>query len=279
MSDGIPQRFGLIAGEGSAPLIVAKEAREQGIEVIAFAFNKITSQKIEQYASKVVWTDFGHFEKLLELFKQNNLKHLIMIGRINHKLVLKLSLFDRWSRTILKSLASKDPKAIKNTIFNLFEKENITCLNSSLFLKECMPKPGLLTPECPLNEREKKNIEYGFPIARQLAKLEIGQTIAVKDGIVIAVEGIEGTNNLIERAGQLAGEGCTIIKASRPKQDPRFDIPVVGLTTLEKMHKAKCTALALTAGETVLLDQNDVIEFALKHNISIVSIDPKDFSL
>jgi len=268
-----PQRFGLIAGEGEAPLIVAKEASQEGIAVVVFAFEKITSPQIEKFASKIYWLKFGHFEKLISLFKENNLKHLIMIGRIQHRLIFHISLFDRKTRSILSHLFSKEAKSVLNTIVQEFEKENITVLDSSLFLKECIPLPGLLTPNRPLTEQEKKNIEFGFPIAKKIAELEIGQTIAVKDCVVIAVEGIEGTNRLIERAGALAGSGLTIIKVSRPNQDKRFDLPVVGRTTIEKLYKAKCTALAISAGETVFLDREESVRYAEKHNISIVSFE------
>ncbi len=277
MTDQIPHKFGLLAGEGDAPLIVAKEAVAEGHEIIAFGFKKITSPEIENYASKVIWIDFGHFEEILDLFRQNNLQHVIMIGRINHRLVFSLSLFDKWTRNILKSLALKDARSIKNIIFDFFAQENISVLDSSIFLKECLPKPGMITSQRGLTEQEQQNIDFGYPIARQIASLEVGQTIAVKDGIVIAVEGIEGTNRLIERAGELSNGGCTIIKASRPQQDKRFDLPVVGLKTLEKMNKNKCTAIALTAGETIFLEQKETIAFAEKNNIVIVSVDPAKY--
>lgn len=270
-------KFGLIAGEGNSPIIVAKEAAAANKEVYTFAFKGITSSEIEKYSKKTFWVKFGNFEKTMSLFKENELKNLIMIGRFNHVLVFSLSLFDGWSRDILRKLRSKDPKSIKNKIYDLFEKEKINCLDPTPFLQECIPHPGILTKNRKPTENEMKEIKYGFPIARKIADMEIGQSIAVKDGVVIAVEGIEGTNNLIKRAGDLTNGGCIIIKSSRPNQDKRFDIPTIGDTTLSKMAAAKCTCIAITAGDTVFHDMEKSVKFAEKNNIAIIAVNPKDY--
>ncbi len=265
--------LGLIAGEGQFPFLVAKAARSQKIPIVAFAIKGVTPPALEQYAEKTFWLELGQFDTMVGLFHEHQLSHAVMAGRVPHAALFQNIQFDERSKRILMALQDKKANSILGVITAELEREKIQVLDSSLFLKPCMPAAGLLTPERQLTAEEEKDVRFGFPIARDVARLDIGQTIVVKNQIVVAVEGIEGTDKAIERGGELGGLGTVVIKVSKPQQDFRFDIPTVGLRTIKYMEKAGASALAISAGETLLFDRDESLALAKRANIAIVAIE------
>lgn len=268
------RRLGLIAGEGQFPFLIARAARSQKIPVVAFAIKGVTPAALEQYAENTFWLDLGQFDTLVGLFHENKLSHAVMAGRVPHTALLQNIQFDERSQRILMALQDKKANSILGVITAELEREQIHVLDSSLFLKPCMPAAGLLTPERQLTSDEEKDIQFGLPIARAIARLDIGQTIIVKNQIVLAVEGAEGTNKAIQRGGELGGPGTVVIKVSKPQQDLRFDIPTIGLRTIEHMEKAGASVLAISAGETLFFDREDALALARRANIAVVAIEP-----
>jgi DUF1009 family protein len=267
------QSIGLIAGEGQFPFLIAKAARHQKIPVVAFAIKGVTPPALEQYAEKTFWLDLGQFDTLVRLFHEHALSHAVMAGRVPHTALLQGIKFDERSQRILMELQDKKANSVLGIITAELEREQIHVLDSSLFLKPYMPAAGLLTPERPLTSEEEKDVQFGFPIAREIARLDIGQTIVVKNQIVLAVEGAEGTNRAIQRGGELGGPGTVVIKVSKPQQDFRFDIPTVGLRTIEHMEQAGSSALAISAGETLFFDREEALALARRASIAIVAVE------
>jgi len=172
---------------------------------------------------------------------------------------------------VLGRLGNKKADSLLRAATEEIESEGIEVMDSTLFLKSCMPPPGLMTPRVPLTPELQKEIDFAYPIAKQIAGLDIGQTIAVKNQIVVGVEAIEGTDELIERAGALAGPGVVFVKVSKPRQDMRFDVPVIGRKTIEQLTKVKAAALAVTAGKTIFLDREESVAMATANGIALYS--------
>ncbi len=268
-------RYGLIAGNGKFPFLVLDAARSQGIDMVVAAIKEEAFEEINSAAKTVHWIGLGQLSKLIKTFKQEGVTRAIMAGQVKHKQIFSSIVPDLKLVKLLASLASKNTDSLIGAVAGVLEEEGITLIESTTFLEPLLPQPGVLTVRAP-NESEAKDIEYGRRIAREIARLDIGQSVVVRDQACVAVEAMEGTDDVIRRAAALAGrQPITVVKVSKPKQDMRFDVPVVGLPTVELMVETNATALAIDAYRTLLIDRDKLVAAANAHQISIVAYAPE----
>ena len=275
------QRIGLIAGNGSFPLLVLDAARAQGFDVIVAAIKEEASPEIEQHgATAVHWLSLGELSRLIETFQREGVQRALMAGQVKHKQIFSSIRPDWKLAKLLLSLGTRNTDSLLGAVAKTLADEGITLENSTSFLEPLLAQAGLLTQRAP-TPQEKKDIEYGRTVARQLAQYDIGQTVVVAESACVAVEAMEGTDAAIVRAGEimrsLAGDASTlgreltVVKIAKPNQDMRFDVPVVGVKTIEVMSQAGATCLALDAGKCLLLDGNAIIVAADAAGITIVT--------
>jgi len=275
------QRIGLIAGNGSFPLLLLDAARAQGFDVIVAAIKEEASPEIEQHgATAVHWLSLGELSRLIETFQREGVQRALMAGQVKHKQIFSSIRPDWKLAKLLLSLGTRNTDSLLGAVAKMLADEGITLENSTSFLEPLLAQAGLLTQRAP-TPQEKKDIKYGRTVARQLAQYDIGQTVVVAESACVAVEAMEGTDAAIVRAGEimrsLAGDASTlsreltVVKIAKPNQDMRFDVPVVGVKTIEVMSQAGATCLALDAGKCLLLDGNAIIVAADAAGISIVT--------
>lgn len=269
--DGI-DKLGLIAGEGAFPILIARAAKDRGVEVSGFGLRGVTSADLEKEVARMHWLELGQFEQLIQLFHENGITRTVMAGRIKHNSIFQLFKMDRRAFKLMAKMINKKANTILGVVTAELESENIHVLDSTMFLRSLMPAKGLRTTKCPPNDEINADIEFGYELAKQIAGLDVGQTVVVKSQSVVAVEAMEGTDAAIERAGALAGPGIVVVKVSKPMQDRRFDVPVLGLTTIEKLVKAKGAALAFSGGETLFFDEKESIALAEANGITIIGV-------
>lgn len=274
-------KLGLIAGNGRFPFLVLEAARAQGLDVVVAAIKEETWPEIEDRgAAAVHWLSLGDLSKLIETFKSEGVQRAIMAGQVKHRQIFSKIRPDWRLAKLLLSLRTRNTDALLGAVAKVLGDEGIMLENSTSFLEPLLAKPGLLTQRAPTDE-ERKNIEYGRDVARHLTRYDIGQTVVVAESACMAVEAMEGTDATIERAGEmmrsLEGEASTlsraltVIKIAKPDQDMRFDVPVIGVKTIEVMLAAGATCLALDAGKCLLLDGDGVLRAADAAKISIVA--------
>jgi DUF1009 family protein len=275
------QRIGLIAGNGTFPLLVLDAARAQGYEVVVAAIREEASPDIESRgAAAVHWLSLGELSKLIETFKREGVQRAIMAGQVKHKQIFSAIRPDWRLAKLLLSLTTRNTDSLLGAVAKVLAEEGITLENSTSLLEPLLAKPGVLTSRGP-TEQERKNIKYGRDVARQLVQHDIGQTVVIAESTCVAVEAMEGTDAAIERAGQimrsLHGEASTlsraltVVKIAKPAQDMRFDVPVVGVKTIEVMRRAGATCLALDAGKCLLLDGGKTLEAADGAGIAVAA--------
>jgi UDP-2,3-diacylglucosamine hydrolase len=277
----MPERIGLIAGNGSFPLLVLDAARAQGFDVIVAAIKEEASPEIEQHgATAVHWLSLGELSRLIETFQREGVRRAIMAGQVKHKQIFSSIRPDWKLAKLLLSLGTRNTDSLLGAVAQTLAEEGITLENSTSFLEPLLAKAGVLTRRAP-TPQETKNIEYGRAVARQLAQYDIGQTVVVAESACVAVEAMEGTDAAIGRAGEimrsLAGDASTldrsltVVKIAKPNQDMRFDVPVVGVKTVEVMRQAGATCLALDAGKCLLLEGNAIVAAADSADITMVA--------
>jgi DUF1009 family protein len=270
-SNGV-NKIGLIAGNGRFPMLFAQAAKAKGFGVICVAIEEEADKKISEYADEVFWIKLGEFSKLITIFKQEGIKKCVMAGQIKKVRIFDTSLkLDNIAKTILNSISNNRDTLILSAAIAKLKSSGIEIINSATFLGELLPERGILTKRKP-TDKERADIVFGVPIARKIAGLDIGQAIAVKERVVVAVEAVEGTDETIKRAAKLAGPGLVIIKVARPFQDMRFDIPVVGINTIKALIEAGSNVLAVESKKTLLMDRDELINFADANGISVVSV-------
>jgi len=274
--------LGIIAGNGRFPFLVLDAARAQGYEVVVAAIKEETSPEIESRgAASVHWLSLGELSKLIETFRREGVTRAVMAGQVRHKQIFSSIRPDWRLAKLLLSLDLRNTDALLGAVAKVLGDEGITLESSTLLLEPLLAKPGVLTKQPP-TEQERKDIEYGRAVARHLSQFDIGQTVVVAEGACVAVEAMEGTDAAIERAGGIMASldsdastlnrSLTVVKIAKPNQDMRFDVPVVGLKTIEVMHKAGATCLALDAGKCLLLDGTEAIASAANAaNVAIVA--------
>ena len=268
----LPERIGLIAGTGDFPVLIARAARAQGIHVFSFCLKDHENDTLHTLSSEYHIVSLGDVSKLIGLAHRAGVRHFVLAGRIPHDVLLNpLLLFDGRIRRVLGSLANRKADTVLGAFTRELEMEGFDVLDSTTFVETSMPGPGLLTPGVPPSEEVARDIEFGYRNAKAIAALDIGQTVAVKDGVVIAVEALEGTDNLILRAGELAGPGITFVKVSKPRQNMKFDVPIIGLTTVKNLASVKAAAMCVTAKKSLFFDQEAARALAQASGISLVA--------
>jgi len=266
--------WGLIAGNGRFPFLVLEGARSQGIEMAVIALKEEASPELEQVAKRLHWVSLGELSKAIELMRREGVKRAVMAGQVKHNKIFSAIRPDWKLAKLLFALPRKSTDALIGGIARVLQDEGIQLVDSTLFLKPLLPKPGVLTRRAP-NEQESADIAYGHSVARQIAGLDIGQTVVISDQACVAVEAMEGTDETIARAARIAGgKSLVVVKVSKPRQDMRFDVPVVGLPTIEQMKSSRATALAIDAGRTLLFDRHNLIELADAADIAIQAFAP-----
>lgn len=279
------QKLGLIAGNGSFPLLVLDAARAQGAQVVVAAIKEETSPLIEKRgAAAVYWMSLGELGKLIDTFKKEGVQTAIMAGQVKHKQIFSSIRPDWRLAKVLFSLTTRNTDSLIGAVARVLEDEGIHLISSASYLDPLLAKAGVLTRRKP-TDAELKNAAYGRQVARHLAQYDIGQTVVIAELACVAVEAMEGTDATILRAAEImkslsqeAEAGApvlsrelTVVKVAKPAQDMRFDVPVIGVRTLDVMQQAGATCLAIDAGKCLLLDGNAVIEAADRAGITIVS--------
>ena len=275
------QKLGLIAGNGRFPFLVLEAARAQGYEVVVAAIKEETYPEIESRgAAAVHWLSLGELSKLIDTFHREGVTRAVMAGQVKHKQIFSSIRPDWKLAKLLLSLGTRNTDSLLGAVAKVLGEEGITLENSTSLLEPLLAKAGVLTKRAP-SEAEKKDIEYGRRVARQLGQYDIGQTAVIAEAAVVAVEAMEGTDATIERAGQIMSSlgkdestlsrALTVVKIAKPNQDMRFDVPVIGVKTIETMQKAGATCLALDAGKCLFLDGDAIITAANQHNICIMA--------
>ena len=266
------KKLGLIAGNRTFPLHVARAAKAQGYEVIAVALREETDPALESEVAKTHWVSLKEVGTVPDLLKKEGIKELILAGQIKPERVLQSEeQLDLVTRSLLKLLPDRKGNSLMKMAVHYLEAQGFHVLDSGTFLKEWIPMPGVLTKRQPTAD-EQADLSYGMPIALQLARIGIGQTIVVYRKSVVSVEAMEGTDATIRRAGQVVGPGSVVIKACGPDHDMRFDIPVVGIETISAMQESGAACFGMEAKRTLLFDRVKLIEEADKRNLTLVAL-------
>jgi DUF1009 family protein len=252
---------------------VLEAARSQGIDMVVAAIKEETFPEIEQHARTVHWMSLGQLGKLIKTFKSEGVNRAVMAGQVKHKQIFSGIIPDLKMIQLLASLATKNTDSLIGAVAKLLEEEGIHLMDSTAFLRPLLPEPGVLTRRQP-SEEEKKDLDYGYRIARELGRLDLGQSVVVCDGACVAIEAMEGTDAIIERAaGLVNGRALRVVKLAKPNQDLRFDVPVIGPATVRLMARLKASALAIEARKTLMIDRDELIGVADRENVVIVAVE------
>lgn len=273
-------KLGLIAGNGRFPFLVLEAGRARGFDVVVAAIKEETSPEIDGQGVPVHWMSLGELSKLIDTFHREGVSRAVMAGQVKHKQIFSSIRPDWRLAKLLLNLRTRNTDALIGAVAKVLGDEGITLENSTTLLEPLLAKKGVLTERSP-SEQEQKNIEYGRTVARQLAQFDIGQTVVVAENACVAVEAMEGTDATIERAGNIMASladgastlsrDLTIVKIAKPNQDMRFDVPVIGLKTIETMRAVGATCLAIDAEKCLLLDGDAIIQAGNAARIAIVA--------
>ncbi len=283
-------KLGLIAGNGRFPFLLLDAARAQGFEVVVAAIREETDAEIDRRAAcderiKVTWLSLGELSRLIETFQKEGVKAAVMAGQVKHRQIFSSIRPDWRLAKLLLNLRTRNTDMLLGAVAKVLADEGIELMSSTSFLEPLLAQEGVLTARAP-DEDERKNVEYGLSVARALAGFDIGQTVVVAAQACVAVEAMEGTDATIERAGRLMQtlreedsepastleRRLTIVKVAKPKQDLRFDVPVIGVRTIETMAGSGASCLAVEAGHTLLFDREELIRRAAESGIAIVAV-------
>jgi UDP-2,3-diacylglucosamine hydrolase len=267
----VVKKLGLIAGNGKFPLIFAAEAKRAGYSVIAVAHRGESDAQIEKMVDALTWVYVGQLGKIIAAFHRAGVTEAVMAGGIR-----KVKLFgnfrpDLRGTRFLAKIKSREDDALLRGVADELGAEGIRILESTLCLSHIIPAEGVLTRRAPL-QKEWVDVQLGFRTAKEIGRLGIGQTVVVKNRVVVAVEAVEGTDAAIQRGGALARSGCVVVKVSKPQQDLRFDVPAVGVDTVNNLHQVAGTVLAVEAGKTILLEKESLLHQADAYGISVVGV-------
>ena len=263
--------IGLIAGNGRFPIIFADNARKLGYHVSAVAHEGETEPELAGHVDRIHWIKIGQLNKLIKAFKEDGVHQAVMLGGIRKTHVFTTVRPDFRTLALATRLALWKDDDILREFAKELEQEGIAICESTFGLEGILVEEGTLTPRIP-TEKEWEDIRYGWEVAHDIGRLDIGQCVVIKDRVVVAVEAVEGTDGAIKRGGELAKEGAVVVKRSKPQQDLRFDLPAVGPRTIEVMASVKASVLAVEAGRTVLLDREITLDKARSARIAIVGI-------
>ncbi|PYL51047.1 MAG: DUF1009 domain-containing protein [Verrucomicrobia bacterium] len=260
----------MVAGNGVYPRLLADSARKAGVKkIVAAAFTEETDPTLEQHVDVIEWMRVGQLNRLLKFLRAQNVHHAMMAGQIAPK-----NLFDLrpdWKALmLLGKLKQRNAESIFVAIANELAAIDVMLLPATTFLEDSLASSGLLAgPK--LSQQEQDDVELGWKIAKEIGRLDIGQTIIVRNGTVVAVEALEGTNEAMRRGGELAGSGAVMVKVAKPNQDMRFDVPVMGVETIHIAAETRLRVIAVEAGKTLLLERNAIVDLAHRSKISIVA--------
>ncbi|MBF0343348.1 MAG: UDP-2,3-diacylglucosamine diphosphatase LpxI [Nitrospirae bacterium] len=272
MSADVTKILGLIAGQGELPFAIADEAHQQGFKVIAIGLDSLCDERLKDHVDEFKTISVGKLGSIISALKKAHVTEAVMGGKVPKALVYKSKIVpDLKTVGLMMRLKDKSDDSIMLAVTEEFIKEGINMRNVTEFTVKLLTPSGVLTKKG-LSKQEEKDINFGFRIAKEIGRLDIGQTVIIKDSAVIAVEAIEGTDSAIHRGGELAGEGVIVIKVSKPAQDKRFDYPAAGLQTLKTMTEVKARVLALEAENTLMLDKANMLNAANISGITIVGI-------
>jgi DUF1009 family protein len=266
------ERIGLIAGNRRFPILFSEAAKKKGCYIVAVAIKGDTSHKLKKIVDKTYWISLGEFSSLFEIFKNEGITKIAMAGQISpHRLFSREIDKDPQLKQLLENVKDKRADTLFGAMAEKLNASGFELIDSTTFMKEFLPEKGTLTKRSP-DFGEWEDIYFGLELAKAVAYLDIGQTVAVKHKAIVAVEALEGTDNLIRRAGRIARGNFTVVKVSKPKQDMRFDIPVVGINTIKNIAKAKGSCLAIEASKTIFIDKESSVRLANKKGIAIAAV-------
>lgn len=278
-------KYGLIAGNGKFPFLVAEGAKRAGASLSIAAIREETDPAIETLAESVTWVGIGQLGKMIRFFKQQGVEQAMMAGQVKHVQIFSRAVPDARMLKLLLKLPRRNTHSLIGAVADELASEGISLIDSTYFLGDYLPQPGTLTKR-KADQREHDDMEYGLEIAHEIARLDLGQTIVIRGKACVAIEAMEGTDETIRRAGKLtqarraargrklnlSGGQLTVVKVAKPNQDMRFDVPVVGVPTVESMIEAGATCLCVSAGKTLLFDRAEMIALADKNKIAIVAV-------
>lgn len=266
-------KIAIIAGNGRFPFLVLDAARAEGHDVTVIGIKEEASKDLEAAAAgppkaDLHWVSIGHLGTFLKILKDAQITTAVMAGQVKHVKIFSI-IPDFTAMAMMAKLASRNTDSLIGAVANLMREHGVELINSAQFLKPLLAGEGQLSARAP-SEAERKDLEFGYRMADVIAGLDIGQTIAVKHQAVVAVEAMEGTDDTIARAGHLAGDGVTIVKVAKPRQDMRFDVPIVGLATIQAMRHAGAKVLSVDAGKTLIFDREAFFASANDAGIAVV---------
>jgi len=277
-------RYGLIAGNGRFPFMVVAGARRAGVALSVAAIRDETDPSIEQEVERLTWVGIGQLGKMINFFKGEGVEKAIMAGQVKHVQIFSRAVPDARMLRMLLKLPRRNTNSLIGAVAAELASEGIDLIDSTYFLQDYLPSPGNLTNRKP-NAAERADVEYGLEIAREMSKLDLGQTIVVRGKACVAIEAMEGTDETIRRAGELlsgrrqtrkrlrlTSGALTVLKLSKPDQDMRFDVPVIGVPTIETMIAAGATCLCISAGKTLMFDRDEMIVLANKNKLAILAV-------
>lgn len=268
-----PDALGIIAGKGVYPLLLAESARKRGVgRLFALAFKGETERRIERLADQTAWIHLGQYGRMLAALRESGVRKFVMAGQITPTNLFRVRL-DPEMLALLRRLRIRNAETIFGAVGDDLASLGIELMPASLFMEDHIPSAGCLTARVP-SGAEQADIALGFRIARAISGLDIGQTVVVKNGTVLAVEAFEGTDAAIRRAGKLGGPGAVVVKTAKRGHDMRFDIPVVGMHTLKQLSKARASALAVEAGRCILLERERLASQANGQNMILTVVVP-----
>jgi DUF1009 family protein len=263
--------LGLIAGNGRFPFLVARAARRQGRPVVAIALKEETSPELEAEVAAIHWISLGQLGRCIDALQGAGVREAVMAGQVKHRQIFSDIVPDLKLVALLARLAFKNTDSLIGAVADALGREGITLLDSTVLLQDQLATPGPMTRRRPSRD-EERDVEYGATLARALGALDVGQTAVVKDRAAVALEAMEGTDEVIRRAGALAGPGTVVVKVAKAKQDMRFDVPVVGERTLDAMAGAGARTLAVESGRTLLMDKAEFLAEADRRGIAVLGL-------
>lgn len=268
----LPSEIALIAGKGVYPRLLAESARAQGVNrIFVIAFRGETDRVIEKWAERVEWMHLGQFGVMLDALRRSGMRYAVMAGQITPTNLFRVRL-DSKTLEVLKRLPVRNAETIFGAVAEELKAIGIELLPASSFMEKHMPPAGLLSNRAP-SESERRDIELGFEVAKVTSGIDIGQTVVLKEGTILAVEAFEGTDETITRAGKLGGAGAVVVKVAKHGHDMRFDIPVIGRHTMKVLRSARVSALALEAGRAILLEREAIVEEANRMDLCLTVVE------
>ncbi len=271
MTITLENKQGLIAGDGILPVRMAQYAKENGFEVVCISLSRDNVRDLKKYCSKVYSCHPGEVNKIESILKDEQIKQLTFLGKVHKKVLLQLHKFDKRAIDLIKDAVRLNDDQVMLMIVQELAKIGVEVLDQTIFIKNLMIPAGVLGKHKPTKE-QMDDVNYGFWLAKEMGKIDVGQSVVIKDKMIMAVEAIEGTDSCIKRGAKLAKSGAVIVKVAKPKQDKRFDIPAIGMKTLRTMRCKKASLIAVEANETIIVDQEKVIKYADEHNIVIMAV-------